>query len=158
MRFSRMTSQWSVACLALLAGFFISQVWAQKADARRSMGAHGGGNNGHPVDTGKVSNVGTELLAMCSFCDEWATKSATGDICIRSYPFVADAGTLTGSENAMGLTGCSYPPCTEISIRADKPDAGCASPTSFPAAEQKLACAACRSLCPFSAGDAHNEP
>jgi hypothetical protein len=67
-----------------------------------------------------------ELAAMCAYCDD---KADGGDRC-------TDAGAY-----ALGAPGCSYPPCVGLMKLADG---------GSPLPEEKLACAACRAMCPFS--------
>jgi|SRR3954464_12240807 hypothetical protein len=68
-----------------------------------------------------------ELDAMCDYC------SQPDGGC---YAFVPD-----GKVGPYDLDGCSYPPCRDV-VRGD----GGAPP------EKKLACAACRAMCPGTEG------
>ena len=80
--------------------------------------------------------LGQELLQMCDFCySEAKAGDYSRDRCNKGYPDLIEA-----------LTGCSYPPCPAQESRTPSYQ------YSDPEKEEKLACAACRALCPFSAG------
>jgi hypothetical protein len=66
------------------------------------------------------AELGKEVLEMCGFCDK------------EELP--------KGKCNQYALTGCTYPPCSG-------PDA---TRYTFGPPDTKLACAACRAMCPFS--------
>jgi hypothetical protein len=129
-------------CLTFAIGFGVSRVFAVPPDGPTTKTTHG-----------KPSEVALsqELVRMCAFCDAFSThhrdpSGPPSDECIRDYP---EAGQ--GHEHSQNITGCSYPPCTVVNQGT-----GSSTLEDKGNPETKLACAACRALCPFSAGIPHH--